>query len=65
MKWPGIKDLYIVENNILITTFVEHDIFIPSECIETKSDLNLFIELFKSNTSISPKHNYPDQIKFK
>lgn len=54
--------IYIVCN---FNTTVEYDIFIPSECIKTKSRLNLFIELFKSNTSISTKYNYPDQIKFK
>lgn len=64
IKWDGVKSVHIIENNILILTFVENNIVIPSEYIKGNDDIKLFIKLVETNISIVPEFTYPREINF-
>ncbi|MFD3158806.1 hypothetical protein ACFIJ5_18505 (plasmid) [Haloimpatiens sp. FM7330] len=64
IKWKYIKDFYIVDDNVIIRSFSDYDIFIPSSSIKSKEDLESLINLFEENASIYPEYSYPMDIEF-
>ncbi|MCW6077272.1 YcxB family protein [Clostridium sporogenes] len=64
IKWKYIKDFYIVDDNVIIRSFTDYDILIPSSSIKSKKQLAELINIFKENTSKSPQYSYPKNIEF-
>lgn len=56
IKWKYIRDLYIIDDNIIIKSFSDYNIFIPSSSISSKEKI---INLFKKNIGKCPKYKYP------
>lgn len=59
IKWKYIKDLYIIDDNIIIKSFSDYNIFIPPLSIDSKEKLDKLINLFKKNIGKCPKYKYP------
>ncbi|MFD3158807.1 hypothetical protein ACFIJ5_18510 (plasmid) [Haloimpatiens sp. FM7330] len=64
IKWKGIKDFNIIDNNIFIRTFTKDNVFIPSYAIKSQEELELLKDLFFKYGEIKPKYNYPRDIEF-
>ncbi|NFM16007.1 hypothetical protein FDB88_01860, partial [Clostridium sporogenes] len=54
-----IIDLYIIDNNIIIKSFIDYNVFIPLSPIDSKEKLEELIALFKENIVKCPKYKYP------
>ncbi|EPS47707.1 hypothetical protein CFSAN002368_23572 [Clostridium botulinum A1 str. CFSAN002368] len=59
IKWKYIINLYIIDNNVIIKSFSDYNIFIPSSAIDSKEKLEKLIGLFKENIVECPKYKYP------
>lgn len=60
IKWKGVKDLNIIDNNVVIRTFANKNIFIPSYSIKSEEEMNLLKESFMQYGKITPKYECPE-----
>jgi predicted house-cleaning noncanonical NTP pyrophosphatase (MazG superfamily) len=63
-EWNSIKNIYMIDNYIIIITNLNHNIIIPSTAFNDLEDMHFFIDTILKATNLKLINNYPIDIRF-